>query len=84
MEHSATTNECNIKDSLLIFRENIRHQGEKRISSRAIGSTLLLKGLEAEHSCILDAGAMNKKDLYVALSRGAKSITIMLREPIVG
>jgi len=59
-----------------IIREQRRHQGDKRIPQRAIGSTLLLKGLESEHSLILDAGAMTPQNLYVALSRGAKSVTV--------
>lgn len=58
------------------IREQRRHQGDRRISTRAIGSTLLLKGLEADHALILDAGRMNAHHLYVALSRGAKSITV--------
>lgn len=60
------------------IRERLRQQGDKRVPSRAIGSTLLLKGLEADHCMILDAQArgMNANHLYVALSRGAKSITV--------
>lgn len=59
-----------------IIREQRRHQDDKRIPQRAIGSTLLLKGLESEHTLILDAGAMTPQNLYVALSRGAKSVTV--------
>ena len=64
------------KQAAEVIREQRRHQGERRIPTRAIGSTLLLKGLEADHSLILDAGGMNSHNLYVALSRGAKSITV--------
>lgn len=64
------------KQAAEIVREQRRHQGDRRIPSRAIGSTLLLKGLEADHCLILDAGTMNAQNLYVALSRGAKSITV--------
>lgn len=65
-------------ESASIVRERIRHQGDSRIPSRAIGSTLLLKGLEADHCIILDAlsRGTNAQHLYVALSRGAKSISI--------
>lgn len=59
-----------------LIREQRRHQGDKRIPLRAIGSTLLLKGLESEHSLILDAGVMTPSHLYVALSRASKSITV--------
>jgi DNA helicase IV len=66
-------------------RERLRHQGDKRIPNRAIGSTLLLKGLEADHCMILDAQAngMNANNLYVALSRGAKTITIFSRNAYI-
>ncbi|NOR69936.1 MAG: AAA family ATPase [Methylomarinum sp.] len=67
-----------------VIREQRRHQGDRRIPTRAIGSTLLLKGLEADHALILDAGAMNAHNLYVALSRGAKSITVFSNSNIVG
>ena len=69
-----------------IIREQLRQKGDKRIPKRAIGSTLLLKGLEADHCLILDANArgMNSKHLYVALSRGAKSVTIFARNNLIG
>ena len=67
------------------IRECLRQQGDKRIPSRAIGSTLLLKGLEADHCIILDAQApgMNANHLFVALSRGAKSITVFSRDAYI-
>ncbi|WGL95873.1 UvrD-helicase domain-containing protein [Arsenophonus nasoniae] len=58
------------------IREQRRQRGDKRIPKLAIGSTLLLKGLESDHVLILDANKMNSRNLYVALSRGAKSITV--------
>jgi hypothetical protein len=66
----------NILQAAEIVREKRRHQGDRRIPLRAIGSTLLLKGLEADHTLILDASAMTASNLYVALSRGAKSVTV--------
>lgn len=65
-------------ESASIVRERIRHQGDSRIPSRAIGSTLLLKGLEADHCMILDAQSrgINAQNFYVALSRGAKTVSI--------
>lgn len=72
-----------IKQSAEVIREQRRHQGDRRIPQRAIGSTLLLKGLESEHSLILDAGAMTPQNLYVALSRGAKSVTVFSNKNVV-
>jgi len=46
---------------------------------RCVGSTLLLKGLEFDHAVILRGGRNwgTNKDLYVALTRGAKSVTLI-------
>lgn len=65
-----------LSDSASSIREKRRQQGDKRITSRAIGSTLLLKGLESDHVLILDASQMDRSNLYVALSRGSKTITL--------
>ena len=75
---SLSISDCSktIKQAAEVVREQRRHNGDRRIPTRAIGSTLLLKGLESDHSLILDAGAMNPHHLYVALSRGAKTITV--------
>lgn len=72
-----------IKQAAEVIREQRRHQGDQRISLRAIGSTLLLKGLESDHALILDAGAMTRQNLYVALSRGAKSVTVFSNTNVV-
>lgn len=68
--------DISLKESAVKVREKRRQQGDKRITNRAIGSTLLLKGLEADHVLILNASQMDAKNLYVALSRGSKSITL--------
>ena len=81
----ATTDQTkSLYESAAIVREQRRHRGDKRIPSRAIGSTLLLKGLEAEHVLILNVENMNVKHLYVALSRGAKSVTVFSSQRYVG
>jgi UvrD/REP helicase N-terminal domain len=73
-----------IHNAAKTIREQRRQYGDRRIPLRAIGSTLLLKGLEADHAMILNADIMNNKNLYVALSRGAKSITIFSKTPTIG
>lgn len=72
-----------IKQAAEVIREQRRHQGDQRIPLRAIGSTLLLKGLESVHVLILDARAMTPQNLYVALSRGAKSVTVFSNTNVV-
>lgn len=64
------------------LREQRRHSG-RTIPAKAVGSTLLLKGLEADHVIILDAdrpgNTMSKEHLYVSLTRGAKTVHVFSR-----
>lgn len=58
-----------------VERDVRRHQ-ERTAGRMAIGSTLLLKGLEADGSMIMNAHTLDRYHLYVALTRGAKGICI--------
>jgi DNA helicase-2/ATP-dependent DNA helicase PcrA len=44
---------------------------------RAVGSTLLLKGLEADHAVVFDADSMSRADIYVAISRASRTLTVV-------
>lgn len=55
----------------------------RRIEARAVGSTLLLKGLEADHAVVLDADKMSAPDLYVAISRASRTLTVVSRSPVL-
>lgn len=59
-------------------RERNRHLS-RPIARRAVGSTLLLKGLEADIAVILYPESMSAQNLYVALTRGAKGLVICSR-----
>jgi hypothetical protein len=65
-----------LTDSIWDVQNRARHIG-RAIGRRSIGSTLLVKGLEFEHSVIIHATNMSKKDWYVALTRATKSMTIL-------
>lgn len=69
-------------DAAVSTREQRRAIG-RPLPARAVGSTLLLKGLESEHAVILDADAMNARHLYVAISRASVSLTIFSRSPVL-
>ncbi|HEY9685919.1 MAG TPA: UvrD-helicase domain-containing protein [Coleofasciculaceae cyanobacterium] len=57
---------------------NITRQAGRRTWRCCMGSTHLVKGLEFDHSIILEAQSFKEKNnLYVALTRGVKSITII-------
>lgn len=56
-------------------RERNRHTG-RPLSLRSVGSTLLLKGLEADVAVVLHPETMDAKHLYVALTRGARRVVV--------
>lgn len=56
-------------------RERNRHLG-RPLGRRAVGSTLLLKGLEADVAVILEPERMTAQHLYVALTRGARRVVV--------
>ncbi len=61
--------------AVLQARERNRHLG-RPVSRRAVGSTLLLKGLEADVVVILHPEMMDAPNLYVALTRGARRLIV--------
>lgn len=50
---------------------------------RIVSRTLLIKGLEYDHAIILDADKMDKRNLYVAMTRGSRSLTIFSENNIL-
>lgn len=64
------------------MREQNRQLG-RPLPRRAVGSTLLLKGLEADVAVILNADNLNGRNLYVAMTRGSKRLLICARSPIL-
>lgn len=56
-------------------RERQRHMS-RPVARRSVGSTLLLKGLEADVAVVLEPQAMTASHLYVALTRGARQIVV--------
>jgi DNA helicase-2/ATP-dependent DNA helicase PcrA len=79
---SAISGECTFYDAVVRARERNRHLG-RPTSRRAVGSTLLLKGLEADVVVVLNPAAMNAQHLYVALTRGAKSLVVCSQTPVL-
>lgn len=69
-------------DAVVAAREQRRVVG-RNMPLRAVGSTLLLKGLEAEHAIVLNADGMNARHFYVAISRASHSLTIFSRSPVL-
>lgn len=78
-----TSEDGELQTSVLKVRESKRSKG-REVPALGIGSTLLLKGLEAEHVVILDASSMNACNTYVALTRASKSVTVISKNAVVG
>lgn len=56
-------------------RERSRLVG-RPLAQRTVGSTLLLKGLEADVCVILNPAVMDHRHLYVAMTRGSKQLVV--------
>lgn len=65
-------------DAAVRMRETNRLIG-RALAKRSVGSTLLLKGLEADLCIILEAHALNARNLYVAMTRGSAQLVLCSR-----
>jgi hypothetical protein len=63
-------------------REQARMIG-RPLAKRTVGSTLLLKGLEADVAVILNPELMDRQHLYVAMTRGARKLVICSDSPVL-
>lgn len=70
------------REATVTIREYSRLIG-RPLAKRSVGSTLLLKGLEADISVVLNAGALNARNLYVAMTRGSRRVLVCSPSPIL-
>jgi len=66
-----------------MYQREFRYKGRPVGHLRQIGTTLLVKGLEYDHAIVLDATTLTRKELYVALTRGARTLTIVSTNPVL-
>ncbi|HBO2318251.1 UvrD-helicase domain-containing protein [Pseudomonas aeruginosa] len=71
---------CSFAEATARERERNRHDS-RPLARRAIGSTLLLKGQEAEVAVIPNPESMDAKHLYVAMTRGSVRLVICSETP---
>jgi len=74
--------EISFSDAVVRIREENRAVG-RQLPTYAIGSTLLLKGLEADHVVVLNGDDLDACNLYVAITRGAKTVTVCSRSSVL-
>jgi DNA helicase-2/ATP-dependent DNA helicase PcrA len=75
--------ELSLEEAAEKYHGEFRYKGRPVGHRKLIGTTLLVKGLEFDHAIVLDANSLSKKELYVALTRGARSLTIIATNPIL-
>jgi hypothetical protein len=66
------------------YQREFRHSGRPIRHTKLIGTTLLVKGLEYDHAIIVDTDTLGLKELYVAMTRCSKSLTILTSKKKVG
>ena len=72
-----------LRDRAWRVRDVVRKIG-RPVDSRCLSTTLLVKGLEFDHAVILDADDLkDAENLYVAMTRGSKSVTVLSENPII-
>ncbi len=74
--------EKSLSDAIWDVQNRRRHAG-RRFGKRSIGSTLLVKGLEFDHAIIVDVEQLTRNELYVALTRGSHTVTVISKSPIL-
>ncbi len=79
---------CEGTEGLTFYDAGIRMREQNRLvgrplPKRAVGSTLLLKGLEAEAAVILDADTLDARNLYVAMTRGSRMLSVCSEKPVL-
>ena len=73
-----------LEETALLFQRSMRNTGRPIRHNKVVATTLLVKGLEFDHVIVLEADTMACRDLYVALTRGAKSVTIVCNSDSIG
>ena len=79
----ATAGDVPLAEAARRVREENRLLG-RPLPKRAVGSTLLLKGLEAEVVVVLNTEGMSAQHLYVAMTRGSMKLVVCSASPILG
>lgn len=65
-----------LADAITATRERERRMG-RRLPHYGMGTTLLVKGMEAEHVIVMDVAGMKAAHLYVALTRATRRLTVV-------
>lgn len=76
LQHAALEPPLTVRNAVTKLRNHTRVVGRRR-EKRVVSRPLLVKGLEYDHVIILDADRYTAPELYVALTRGSQSVTVI-------
>jgi DNA helicase-2/ATP-dependent DNA helicase PcrA len=65
-----------LRDAAWRVRDSGRNGG-RRVELRTVSRTVLVKGLEFDRAIVLNADGLDKRNLYVAITRGSKSLSVL-------
>ena len=71
-----------LRDVAWCVRDRARIRG-RRPENRIVSTTLLVKGLEFDHAIVMDTEDLTPKEMYVAMTRGRSSLTVLAGDPIL-
>ena len=74
--------DLSLKDVAWRVRDRARIHG-RRPENRIVSRTLLVKGLEFDHAIVMATDELNPKEMYVAMTRGRSSLTVLAEDPIL-
>lgn len=81
-EHSVNP-AASLRQTAWNMRNRLRQIGG-RVDRSALGTPLLVKGLEFDHAVVLDAADHGEAEsLYVAMTRGSRTLTIVSEQPVL-
>lgn len=69
---------ASLVEAAWMVRNRTRRRG-RALPRCAVATTLLVKGLEFDQAILLDADALKARSLYVALTRGSKTLAVVCK-----
>lgn len=82
LEEWETGRHRSLEEAAMLTRERTRLMG-RAPGHNVVSRTLLIKGLEFDNVVVLDAHAFDRKNLYVALTRASRHLTVVSQSPIL-
>lgn len=80
VDAQATRTDGSLRDTAWKQRNHARRRS-RFVARRSISRTLLVKGLEFDHSVVLDAEELDAKNLYVAMTRPRHTLVVCSASP---